>query len=340
MERAVDAAAAQLGIDPLAMRLANVWQPHELPRQFSEHAYQDTANFPALLNRCAVLFNYAAKRKAQQPLHGIGIALYTEPCGAGGESMRLTANLGGTYVLATGSTAQGQGRETSYAQIASQALGCKPDCIHVTHGDTANNPAGVGALASRSTAIGGSAILEAVKKLRSELAAGQTLPHTVEVFHTVANEAWASGCVMVVLTVNADTGQPTIDELVWVDDAGRVMNDALVQGQLIGGMAQGIGQALMERIVYDEYGQLLTGSLMDYALPRATDMPTKVTVVSMPTPSAANALGAKGVGEAGCIGVPAAILNAAYDALRHVPELQLDCPLTAQQLWRRLMSTN
>jgi carbon-monoxide dehydrogenase large subunit len=125
-----------------------------------------------------------------------------------------------------------------------------------------------------------------------------------------------------------------------VDDAGRVMNDVLVHGQLIGGMAQGIGQALMERIVYDEYGQLLTGSLMDYALPRATDMPAKVTIESLPTLSAANALGAKGVGEAGCIGVPAAILNAAYDALRHVPELQLDCPLTAQQLWRRLMSTN
>jgi carbon-monoxide dehydrogenase large subunit len=340
MERAVDAAAAKLGIDPLAMRLANVWQPNKLPRQLSEHAYQDTANFPALLNRCAELFNYAAKRKVQKPLEGIGIALYTEPCGAGGESVRLTANIDGTYLLATGSTAQGQGRETSYAQIAAQALGCKSECVQVTHGDTVHNPSGVGALASRSTAIGGSAILAAVEKLRTELAAGQTLPHTVDVFHTVANEAWASGCVMVALTVNADTGQPTIDELMWVDDAGRVMNDALVHGQLIGGMAQGIGQALMERIVYDEYGQLLTGSLMDYALPRATDMPAKVTIESLPTLSAANALGAKGVGEAGCIGVPAAILNAAYDALRHVPELQLDCPLTAQQLWRRLMSTN
>jgi carbon-monoxide dehydrogenase large subunit len=327
-----------LGIDPLYMRLANVWQPHELPRQLSEHAYQDTANLPALLNRCAELFNYATKRKAQQHLKGIGIALYTEPCGAGGESVRLTANLDGTYLLATGSTAQGQGRETSYAAIAAQALSCKPESVHVTHGDTAHNPVGVGALASRSTAIGGSAVLAAVEKLHSELAAGTnsapSLPHTVEVFHTVANEAWASGCVMVALTVNADTGQPKIDELVWVDDAGRVMNDALVHGQLIGGMAQGIGQALMERIVYDEYGQLLTGSLMDYALPRATDMPAKVTIESLPTLSAANALGAKGVGEAGCIGVPAAILNAAYDALRHVAELQLDFPLTAQQLWR------
>ncbi len=339
MERAVDAAAAKLGIDPLAMRLANVWQPNELPKQLSEHAYQDTANFPALLNRCAELFNYAAKRKAPQPLQGIGIALYTEPCGAGGESVRLTANPDGTYLLATGSTAQGQGRETSYAAIAAQALGCKPECVHVTYGDTAHNPAGVGALASRSTAIGGSAILIAVEKLRSELAAGQVLPHTVEVFHTVANEAWASGCVMVALTVNADTGQPTIDELVWVDDAGHVINDALVNCQLIGGMVQGIGQALMERIMYDEYGQLLTGSLMDYVLPRATDMPAKVIIESLPTPSAANTLGAKGVGEAGCIGVPAAILNAAYDALRHVPELQLNFPLTAQVLWRAINKT-
>ncbi len=334
MERAIDAAATQLGIDPLAMRLANVWQPHELPRQLSEHVYQDTANFPALLNRCAALFDYTNKRAAQKPLLGIGMALYTEPCGAGGESVRLTANGDGTYLLATGSTAQGQGRETSYAAIAAQALGCRAEHVHVTHGDTAHNPAGVGALASRSTAIGGSAVLAAVEKLRTELAAGAALPHTVDVFHTVANEAWASGCVMVALSVCADTGQPTIDELVWVDDAGHVMNDVLVHGQLIGGMAQGIGQALMERIVYDEYGQLITGSLMDYALPRATDIPRKVTIESLPTPSAANALGAKGVGEAGCIGVPAAILNAAYDALKHVPNLQLDFPLTAQQLWR------
>jgi aerobic carbon-monoxide dehydrogenase large subunit len=229
MERAFDAAAATLGIDPLAMRLANVWQPHELPRQLSEPTYQDTANFPALLNRCAELFDYPAKRKAQRPLsanlQGIGIALYTEPCGAGGESVRLTANADGTYLLATGSTAQGQGRETSYAAIAAQALGCKAENVQVTHGDTAHNPAGVGALASRSTAIGGSAILEAVEKLCTELATGKPLPHKVEVFHTVANEAWASGCVMVALTVNKDTGRPTIDELVWVDDAGRVMND-------------------------------------------------------------------------------------------------------------------
>ncbi len=336
MERAVDAAAAELGIDPLTMRLANVWQPQDLPRQLSEHAYQDTANFPALLNRCAALFDYTNKRTAQKPLQGIGIALYTEPCGAGGESVRLTANADGTYMLATGSTAQGQGRETSYAAIAAQALGCKAEHVHVTHGDTAHNPAGVGALASRSTAIGGSAVLAAVEKLRTELAAGAALPHTIDVFHTVANEAWASGCVMVALSIDADTGQPTIDELVWVDDAGRVVNDALVHGQLVGGMAQGIGQALMERIVYDEYGQLITGSLMDYALPRASDMPRTVTIESLPTPSAANALGAKGVGEAGCIGVPAAILNATYDALKHVPNLQLDFPLTAQQLWRAM----
>ncbi len=164
VERAIDAAAAELGIDPLTMRLANVWQPQELPRQLSEHAYQDTANFPALLNRCAALFDYTNKRAAQKPLQGIGIALYTEPCGAGGESVRLTANADGTYMLATGSTAQGQGRETSYTQIAALVLGCKPEHVHVTHGDTAHNPAGVGALASRSTAIGGSAVLAAVEK--------------------------------------------------------------------------------------------------------------------------------------------------------------------------------
>ena len=336
MERAMDAAAAHLGIDPLAMRLANVWQPQDLPRALSESAYQDSADFPALLKRCAELFDYPAKRKALAKLHGIGIALYTEPCGAGGESVRLSAHSDGTYVLATGSTAQGQGRETSYAHIAAQALGCGPEQIQVTHGDTAHNPAGVGALASRSTAIGGSAVLAAVKQLKTDLSAGQTLPHTVEVFESVPNEAWASGCVTVAVRIDEGTGQLSIDELVWADDCGVAIHPQLVHGQLVGGMAQGIGQALMERIVYDEYGQLLTGSLMDYALPRATDMPAKVIIDSLPTLSAANALGAKGVGEAGCIGVPAAILNAAYDALKHVPNLQLDFPLTAQQLWRAM----
>jgi hypothetical protein len=126
---------------------------------------------------------------------------------------------------------------------------------------------------------------------------------------------------------------------IWVDDAGRVISPQLAEGQLLGGLAQGIGQALMERIVYDELGQLLTGSLMDYALPRAGDIPA-VELESLATPASANILGAKGVGEAGTIGVPAAILNAAIDALAPLGVTELDFPLTAERLWRTIHASH
>jgi carbon-monoxide dehydrogenase large subunit len=140
---------------------------------------------------------------------------------------------------------------------------------------------------------------------------------------------------MAQVAIDSDTGELTIERVVWVDDAGRLIHPALVHGQLLGGFAQGMGQALMERVVYDEAGQLLTGSLMDYAVPRASDMPDLV-IESLGQPTAFNLLGAKGVGEAGCIGVPAAIMNAALDALSPWGEADLQFPLTAPRLWQAL----
>lgn len=344
MERLVDEAARREGIDPLALRLANVWPADALPRRLASEVWLDRCDLPALLNRAAVLFDYTQRRARQRHapqgefLTGIGIALYVEPCGQGGESARLTALPDGRYQLATGATAQGQGRETSYAKLLAEALGCAPAQIEVLHGDTARCPAGIGALASRSTAIGGSAVLKAAEQLQQRLAEGGALPCTVELFHHTAEEAWASGCVMLELQIERATGQPHIRELVWVDDAGVLVSPELVHGQLLGGLAQGLGQALMERVVYDANGQLLTGSLMDYALPRAEDMPPRITLESLPTRSAANELGAKGVGEAGCIGLPAALLNAAHDALAPLGVRQLDFPLSAAALWRAMNS--
>ncbi|MCX2864364.1 xanthine dehydrogenase family protein molybdopterin-binding subunit [Paucibacter sp. PLA-PC-4] len=347
MERLIDEAAAGAGLDPLALRLRNCWAPQQLPTDWPNGQRLDACDLPALLRRAAELFGYEerradqARRRAAGELLGLGIALYVEPCGQGFESVRLTAHADGRYLLSTGATAQGQGRETSYALIAAQALGCAPADIRVLHGDTATCPVGIGALASRSTAIGGSAVLKAAQQLRAELAAGAARPHTVDLVHEVAHEAWAAGCVMLALAIDRETGQPRIEDLVWVDDAGQVVAPALVHGQLIGGLAQGLGQGLMERLVYDEQGQLLTGSLMDYALPRADDMPARLRLASLPTRSAANALGAKGVGEAGCIGAPAALLNAAHDALRPLGgRPQLDFPLTAERLWRALHQDN
>ncbi|MET3515083.1 carbon-monoxide dehydrogenase large subunit [Pseudacidovorax sp. 1753] len=346
LERLVDAAAAAAGIDPLALRMRSVWQAQELPRDLPNGERLDTCDLPGLLNTASEAFGYARRRAEQLArrrngeLVGIGIGLYVEPCGQGWESARLTCTAPGRFVIATGASAQGQGRETAYAAIAAQVLGCPPGSIEVLHGDTSTCPEGIGALASRSTAIGGSAVLQAAGQLMRELAEGAALPHTVELRHTSAHEAWASGCVMCQVRVDADTGVLAIEDLVWIDDAGHVVDPTMVHGQMWGGLAQGVGQALLEQVVYDGRGQLLTGSFMDYAMPRADDMPRAVHMASRPTPSAANPLGAKGVGEAGCIGVPAALLNAAYDALSHIPDLTLTFPLTPDRLWRAMRAAD
>ena len=341
LERLVDAAAAS-GVDPLALRMSSVWPPQELPRDLPNGERLDTCDLPGLLTTASEAFGYARRRAEQLDRRrggervGIGIGLYVEPCGQGWESARITCTAPGRFVIATGASAQGQGRETAYAAIAAQALGCPPESVEVLHGDTAACPEGIGALASRSTAIGGSAVLQAAHQLARELSEGAALPHTIELRHTSTHEAWASGCVMCQVRVDGDTGVLAIEDLVWIDDAGHVVNPQMVHGQLWGGLAQGVGQTLMEQVVYDARGQLLTGSFMDYAMPRADDMPRAVHMASRPTPSAANPLGAKGVGEAGCIGVPAALLNAAHDALSHIPDLTLTFPLTPDRLWRAM----
>jgi carbon-monoxide dehydrogenase large subunit len=138
--------------------------------------------------------------------------------------------------------------------------------------------------------------------------------------------------------IDVETGMPKLGPIHWVDDAGRVLNPRLVEGQLVGGLAQGVGEALMERIVY-EGGQLLTGSLMDYQVPRASDIPP-VRLTSAPVSSAANALGAKGVGEAGNIGVPAAIANAIHDALRPLGVTRIDPPFTAARIWEAIYNVS
>jgi carbon-monoxide dehydrogenase large subunit len=237
--------------------------------------------------------------------------------------------------VASGSAAQGQGHETTYAAIAAEALGCDPRDVHIVHGDTRDCPDGIGALASRSIAIGGSAVHEAALAAKARRDAGEALPLSADTIYRAPGEAWSYGCVMVRLAIDRDTGVPAIERLVWVDDAGRIISPQLAEGQLHGGLAQGIGQALCESIVYDDTGQLLTGSFLDYCLPRAGDMPA-VELESMHVPATANALGAKGVGEAGTIGAPAAILNAAIDALAPLGVADLDFPLTAARLWRTI----
>ncbi|MFC7460278.1 xanthine dehydrogenase family protein molybdopterin-binding subunit [Hydrogenophaga defluvii] len=346
MERLVERAARALRMDPIELRRRNLITAKDMPFATLTGETLDAGDYRAALDHACEAFGYAAERARQAERRaagewvGIGTALYIEPCGQGWESARVTLRADGSVRVASGSSAQGQGHETSYAAIAAQALGVAPERIEVAHGDTATCPEGIGALASRSMAIGGSAVLLAAQDAARRRDAGEALPLATEHIYTAPAEAWSYGCVIARLHIDRDTGQPTIERLVWADDAGHIVSPQLAQGQLLGGLAQGIGQALFERLVYDAEGQLVTGSLMDYAVPRAVDMPPldAVELVGLHQPTQANALGAKGVGEAGCIGVPAALLNAAADALSPVGEVDLDFPLTAERLWRATQS--
>ncbi|MCU4652749.1 xanthine dehydrogenase family protein molybdopterin-binding subunit [Roseibacterium sp. SDUM158016] len=378
MERLVEEVAAATGIDALDLRRRNAIPRAALPARTPTGEWLDASDFPGLLDRLDATADLAALRAARDAaradgrIAGLGLALYAEPCGAGFETARIALRPDGRIAAVTGSTAQGQGRLSATARLLAGRLHLAPDAIEVRAGDTGLLPEAIGALASRSTAIGATAMAEAcdlflgLARARaaealqcgpdevglapggfvssagaglswSGLAAAATeRGETLEIDHryTAPAEAWASGAVAATVEIDVETGMPTLGPIHWVDDAGRVLNPRLVEGQLVGGLAQGVGEALMERIVY-EGGQLLTGSLMDYQVPRASDIPP-VRLTSAPVPSAANALGAKGVGEAGNIGVPAAIANAIHDALRPLGVTRIDPPFTAARIWEAI----
>ena len=340
METLVDKAARALGMDPVELRQRNVIEAAALPWRTPTGELLDSGDYLRALDRACERFGYQeqrrlqAARRARGEVVGLGVALYVEPCGTGWESARVDWHADGSVTVASGSPAQGQGHGTTYARIAAQALGVDTSRVAVVYGDTEHCPVGTGALASRSTAIAGSAIVQACRALRARRAAGEPLPLRAEERFT-ARESWSYGCVIARLAVDRDTGRPQVEHVTWVDDAGHVVEPVLAHGQLIGGLAQGLGQAMLERLVHDRQGQLLTGSLMDYAVPRADDLPP-VDIESLDTPSPHNLLGAKGVGEAGCIGVPAALMNAARDALAPLGDFELQFPLTSEQFWQAM----
>lgn len=355
LETLMGKAADALQIDPIEFRLRNLIDSAQMPFSTSTGQQLDSGRYAQALLLAKETFGWEkekalqTERRSQGEHVGLGVALYIEPCGQGWESARVTLHPSGKITVASGSPSQGQGHATSFAQIAFDAMKAQVPCsledIEVVYGDTSLCPEGVGSLASRSTAIGGSAIVRACQEVLTQLKAlpSQALQMQLEPLIAeakfTANESWSYGCVIVRMAVDADTGEPTIERIVWVDDAGKIVSPVLAKGQLLGGLAQGLGQAMMEQIRYDAQGQLLTGSLMDYAVPRAVDLPDQIEIVSMETPSPHNLLGAKGVGEAGCIGVPAALMNAARNALQMPLEHDLNFPLTAETLWRAISST-
>ena len=343
MERLIEKVVHKLNLDPITIRAQNLLDSKEFPYQTVTQNLLDSGDYHRALEELCSLGGYdqaIENRKLNRSrglLAGIGIAFYLEPSGKGWESARLTYESNGKVFVQSGSSTQGHGRESTYVKIVADALEVNIENIEVICGDTETCPEGIGAVASRSTSIGGSAVLEACQLLKKRIETGESLPISVDSVYQVEGEAFGYGCYLVEVTIDQDTGVTNINNATCVDDAGNIINPVQVEGQVRGGFAQGIGEALFEQIIYDEDGQLLSGSFMDYAIPKASDVPDLV-IGKIETPSPMNILGAKGVGEAGTIGTPIAVLNAVIDALSPLGIEDIDMPLTPYKVWQTIQN--
>ena len=315
------------------------------------------------------------QRRPGDPYLGVGLATFIKSSGAGGEhrveSARVTIDSSGQIDVYTGVSPHGQGTETTFAQIAAETLGVDPSQVRVHHSDTAIYPHGIGTSASRGLIIGGSAVQLALQEAREKLAGfaskffscfaadikfsdGEVFdlhhPDTKIPFeklaamesgldfeheYTLPQSPVSFGAHAVVVEVNQDTLALKILRYVGVHDCGQIINPMIVEGQIHGGIAQGIGQALIESIVYSEEGQPLTGSLMDYALPRSATIPD-LTLDTIDTISPTNPLGAKGIGSVSTVPSPAAIANAVMNAISPSGVRHIDTPYTPERLWRAI----
>ncbi|HLY46057.1 MAG TPA: xanthine dehydrogenase family protein molybdopterin-binding subunit [Stellaceae bacterium] len=403
LERIVDLAADELGMDPGELRRRNFIAANAFPYQTPVALQYDSGDYQTTLRMAQQAAGYdgfeARRQEAARrgKLRGIGIATYIEACGIAPsavvgslgaraglfESAAVRVHPTGSVTVLTGSHAHGQGHETTFAQVVADGLGIPIEQIEIVHGDTAKIPYGMGTYGSRSIAVGGSAIIKAMDKVvtkgkkiaahlleaseadiefkdgvfsvagtdRSktlgEVALTAYVPHNFPhdelepgldetAFYDPKNFTFPSGAHIAEVEIDPDTGHLTVCNFTASDDFGRIINPMIVAGQVHGGLAQGIGQALLEGCVYDkETGQLLTGSYNDYAMPRAADLPnfalsTHVTLCTH------NPLGVKGCGEAGAIGAPAAIANAIVDALKGLGVRHVEMPATPEKLWRTI----
>ncbi|MCA2010671.1 xanthine dehydrogenase family protein molybdopterin-binding subunit [Cereibacter sphaeroides] len=403
LERIVDKAARELGVDPIALRRQNFIKPDQFPYATPVAVEYDTGNYDATMDKMLEVADYAGfgaraeESKKRGKLRGFGIAHYIEACGIAPsnlvgqlgaraglyESATVRVNATGSISVFTGSHSHGQGHETTFAQVVADMIGIDAGQIEINHGDTSNTPMGMGTYGSRSLAVGGSALVKATnkiinkaKKIAAHLLeaaeadielkdgkfsvagtdksvdwAGVTLaayvPHNYPLesmepgleetaFYDPSNFTYPAGAYGCELEVDPETGKVEILAFTAADDFGNVVNPMIVEGQVHGGLAQGIGQALMENCVYDEDGQLVSGSFMDYAMPRADDVPNYKVDHSCNTPCTHNPLGVKGCGEAGAIGSPPAVINGVIDALQrggYTNVTHIDMPASPSRVW-------
>jgi len=389
IERLIDDAARELGVDPVELRRKNLIPASAMPYRTPLGATYDCGEFERNMDdalKLADVAGFAARREAARRrgvLRGLAVVNAIErAAGPQPEFAEIRFAPSGSATVFMGTKNQGQGHETTFKQVLHERLGLDPADVGYVDGDTDRVAFGMGTMGSRSTVIGGTALWVAAdkviakgKKIAARLleaaeadiafadgkfavvgtdravvlqevarAAFQPgkLPPGVEpgLYETGTfapkQDTWPNGCHVCEVEVDPDTGAVTLVSYVIVDDVGTVINPLTLKGQIHGGVAQGVGQALMEQIVYDgESGQLLTASFMDYAMPRADTFPD-MHVESNPVPTALNPLGAKGAGEAGTVGALPVVINAVADALAPLGVRQLDMPATAERVWRAI----
>jgi aerobic carbon-monoxide dehydrogenase large subunit len=341
IERAVDVAAAELGLDRVELRRRNTVPAGDFPHRTALGLELDSGDYLGALEdalRIADWTELVAARdrtRAAGRLAGVGVAIYLERVGPGSETARLTLAADGDVVLRTGSSPHGQGHETSFAQIVAAELGVEPAAVTVRWGDSFEIPDGTGTFASRSITVGGSAALLAARRLRERLEAGEQPPLEEAERFELAGPVFSFGAYVTSLEIEPETGEVALGRIIAVDDCGRVVNPLLADGQVVGAVAQAVGECLTEQTGWDEDGQPLAVNFYEYHLPTAQSVPP-VTSVLRETPSPINPLGAKGVGEGGSIGTPAAIANAVADALEPLGIRHLDPPFTPARVWEAI----
>ncbi|MER5533040.1 aerobic carbon-monoxide dehydrogenase large subunit [Streptomyces mirabilis] len=398
VERMVDVLADRLGTDPAALRMRNLLRPGQFPYKTQTGWEYDSGDYPRALRLAMDIAHYEdlrreqAEKRERGELMGIGVSFFTEAVGAGprrhmdilglgmADGAELRVHPTGKAVLRISVQTQGQGHETTFAQIVAEELGIPPEDVEVVHGDTDQTPFGLGTYGSRSTPVSGAATAMVARKVRERakivasamlevspddlewekgrwyvtgdpdqgrtmteiaLAAHSNLelPEGVEghldatCVYNPPNLTFPFGAYICVADVDADTGQVKVRRFIAVDDCGNRINPMIVEGQVHGGLADGLGMALMQVIAFDEDGNCLGGSFMDYLLPTSVECPSWELGETV-TPSPHHPIGAKGVGESATVGSPAAVVNAVVDALKPLGVRHVDMPLTPAAVWR------
>jgi carbon-monoxide dehydrogenase large subunit len=400
VERMVDLLAAKLDMDPAELRIKNFIQPDQFPYENKTGWVYDSGEYETAMRKALDMAGYddlrreQAEKRERGELMGIGIAFFTETVGAGPRKHMDIAGLGmadgcdlrihptGKAVLGVSCQSQGQGHETTFAQIVAHELGIPPEDVEVVHGDTDRTPFGLGTYGSRSTPVSGAAASVTARKARDKakhiaaamleaapedlewetgrwfvkgspdhgatiqeiaFAAHGTLelPEGVEgtldseTVYDPPNLTFPFGAYICVVDIDAGTGQVKVRRFIAVDDCGVRINPMIVDGQIHGGLADGVGMALMELIAFDEDGNCLGGSFMDYLIPTALECP-EWELGETVTPSPHHPLGAKGVGESATVGSPPAVMNAIVDALKPYGVPHMDMPATPGRVWEAM----